>query len=91
MIAVFNIAVMASVYFSVPDNRDEAKGKLRTTSLFTQPGPVVNFRRHDVWQRRCVCLVQLRKAIHDVSSGFSETAMTFIMMLVGLGMVSEIC
>lgn len=27
---------------------------------------MVNFRRYDVWQRRCVCLVQLRKAIHDV-------------------------
>ncbi len=26
---------------------------------------MVNFRRHDVWQRRCVH-VQLRKAIHDV-------------------------
>ncbi len=67
LIAVFNIAVMASVYFWVPDIRDEAKGNLRRTiSLFAQPGPVVNFRRHDVWQRRCVCLVQLRKAIHDV-------------------------
>ncbi len=31
--------------------------------------------------------VQLRKAIHDVYFRFSETAMTFIMMLVGLGMV----
>lgn len=66
LIAVFNIAVMASVYFWVPDIRDEAKGKLREQFHFTQPCPVVNFRRYDVWQRRCVCLVQLRKAIHDV-------------------------
>ncbi len=29
LIAIFNIAVMASVYFWVPDIRDEAKGKLR--------------------------------------------------------------
>ena len=35
-------------------------------SLFTQPCPVVNFRRYDVCLRRSVCLVQLRKAIHDV-------------------------
>lgn len=66
LIAVFNIAVMASVYFWVPDIRDEAKGKLREQFHFTQPCPVVNFRRHHVWQRRCICLVQLRKAIHDV-------------------------
>ncbi|MDF9345744.1 MFS transporter AraJ [Escherichia coli] len=88
LIAVFNIAVMASVYFWVPDIRDEAKGKLREQFHFLRsPCPVVNFRRYDVWQRRCVCLVQLRKAIHDVYFRFFETAMTFIMMLVGLGMV----
>lgn len=87
LIAVFNIAVMASVYFWVPDIRDEAKGSYANNFTFAQPGPVVNFRRHHVWQRRCICLVQLRKAIHDVYFRFSETAMTFIMMLVGLGMV----
>ncbi|MEN1933010.1 MFS transporter [Escherichia coli] len=67
LIAVFNIAVMASVYFlgAGYSRRGERKAA-RTISLFAQPSPVVNFRRHDVWQRRCVCSVQLRKAIHDV-------------------------
>ncbi len=54
LIAVFNIAVMASVYFWVPDIRDEAKGKLREQFHFYTARPVVNFRRHHVWQRRCI-------------------------------------
>ncbi len=40
LIAVFNIAVMASVYFWVPDIRDEAKGKLREQFHFLRsPAP----------------------------------------------------
>ena len=40
LIAVFNIAVMASVYFWVPDIRDEAKGKLREQFHFLRPDHV---------------------------------------------------
>lgn len=39
LIAVFNIAVMASVYFWVPDIRDEAKGKLREQFHFCAARP----------------------------------------------------
>ena len=71
LIAVFNIAVMASVYFWVPDIRDEAKGKLREQFHFLRsPAPWLIFA-----------------ATMFGNAGFSETAMTFIMMLVGLGMV----
>ncbi|MGU0043852.1 hypothetical protein ACVXHA_20270 [Escherichia coli] len=59
----------------------------QTISLFTQPGPVVNFRRHDVWQRSVFAWFSYVKPYMMFISGFSETAMTFIMMLVGLGMV----
>ncbi|XNM55777.1 MFS transporter [Escherichia coli] len=88
LIAVFNIALMASVYFWVPDIRDEAKGKKTSTiSFFTQPCPVVNFRRYDVWQPGVFAWFSYVKPYMMFISGFSETAMTFIMMLVGLGMV----
>ncbi len=44
LIAVFNIAVMASVYFWVPDIRDEAKGKLREQFHFLRsPAPWLIF------------------------------------------------
>lgn len=39
LIAVFNIAVMASVYFWVPDIRDEAKGNLREQFHFCAARP----------------------------------------------------
>ncbi len=74
---------MASVYFWVPDIRDKRKESCANNFTFYAARPRGYFRRHHVWQRRCICLVQLRKAYMMFISGFSETAMTFIMMLLG--------
>ncbi len=52
LIAVFNIAVMASVFFGCRIFATRRKGSYANNFTFAQPGPVVNFRRHHVWQRR---------------------------------------
>ncbi|MFP1528188.1 MFS transporter [Escherichia coli] len=88
MIAVFNIAVMASVYFWVPDIRDEAKGKLREQFHFLRsPAPWLIFAATMFGNAGVFAWFSYVKPYMMFISGFSETAMTFIMMLVGLGMV----
>ncbi|MDX5540157.1 MFS transporter AraJ [Escherichia coli] len=72
LIAVFNIAVMASVYFWVPDIRP-APWLIFAATMFGNAGVFAWF--------------SYVKPYMMFISGFSETAMTFIMMLVGLGMV----
>ncbi|EPO2667053.1 MFS transporter [Escherichia coli] len=88
LIAVFNIAVMASVYFWVPDIRDEAKGKLREQFHFLRsPAPWLIFAATMFGNAGVFAWFSYVKPYMMFISGFSETAMTFIMMLVGLGMV----
>ncbi|BBU86137.1 hypothetical protein EIMP300_75370 [Escherichia coli] len=88
LIAIFNIAVMASVYFWVPDIRDEAKGKLREQFHFLRsPAPWLIFAATMFGNAGVFAWFSYVKPYMMFISGFSETAMTFIMMLVGLGMV----
>ncbi|MFO6427483.1 MFS transporter AraJ [Escherichia coli] len=88
LIAVFNIAVMALVYFWVPDIRDEAKGKLREQFHFLRsPAPWLIFAATMFGNAGVFAWFSYVKPYMMFISGFSETAMTFIMMLVGLGMV----
>ena len=88
LIAVFNIAVMASVYFWVPDIRDEAKGNLREQFHFLRsPAPWLIFAATMFGNAGVFAWFSYVKPYMMFISGFSETAMTFIMMLVGLGMV----
>lgn len=92
LIAIFNIAVMASVYFWVPDIRDEAKGKLREQFHFLRsPAPWLIFAATMFGNAGVFAWFSYVKPYMMFISGFSETAMTFIMMLVGLGMVLGIC
>lgn len=88
LISVFNIAVMASVYFWVPDIRDEAKGNLREQFHFLRsPAPWLIFAATMFGNAGVFAWFSYVKPYMMFVSGFSETAMTFIMMLVGLGMV----
>ena len=82
LIAVFNIAVMASVYFWVPDIRDEAKGKLREQFHFLRsPAPWLIFAATMFGNAGVFAWFSYVKPYMMFISGFSETAMTFIMML----------
>ncbi|EFW6868900.1 MFS transporter, partial [Shigella sonnei] len=78
LIAVFNIAVMASVYFWVPDIRDEAKGKLREQFHFLRsPAPWLIFAATMFGNAGVFAWFSYVKPYMMFISGFSETAMTF--------------
>lgn len=88
LIAVFNIAVMVSVAFWVPNISDEAKGKLREQFHFLKsPAPWLIFSTTMFGNAGVFAWFSYVKPYMMYISGFSESLMTFIMMLVGLGMV----
>lgn len=88
LIAVFNIAVMVSVAFWVPNISDEAKGKLREQFHFLKsPAPWLIFSATMFGNAGVFAWFSYVKPYMMYISGFSESLMTFIMMLVGLGMV----
>ena len=88
LIAVFNVAVMVSIGFWVPDLHDEAKGKLREQFHFLKsPAPWLIFAATLFGNAGVFAWFSYIKPYMIYVSGFSETVMTFIMMLVGLGMV----
>lgn len=88
LIAVFNVAVMVSIGFWVPDLHDEAKGKLREQFHFLKsPAPWLIFSATLFGNAGVFAWFSYIKPYMIYVSGFSETVMTFIMMLVGLGMV----
>lgn len=88
LIAVFNIAVILSVMFWVPNLRDESKGRLREQFHFLKsPAPWLIFSATMFGNAGVFAWFSYVKPYMMYISGFSETLMTFIMMLVGLGMV----
>ena len=88
LIAVFNIAVMVSVAFWVPNISDEAKGNLREQFHFLKsPAPWLIFSATMFGNAGVFAWFSYVKPYMMYISGFSEALMTFIMMLVGLGMV----
>lgn len=88
LIAVFNVVVMVSIGFWVPDLHDEAKGKLREQFHFLKsPAPWLIFSATLFGNAGVFAWFSYIKPYMIYVSGFSETVMTFIMMLVGLGMV----
>lgn len=88
LIAVFNVAVMVSIGFWVPALHDEAKGKLREQFHFLKsPAPWLIFSATLFGNAGVFAWFSYIKPYMIYVSGFSETVMTFIMMLVGLGMV----
>ena len=88
LIAVFNIAVMVSVAFWVPNISDETKGKLREQFHFLKPpAPWLIFSATMFGNAGVFAWFSYVKPYMMFISGFSEALMTFIMMLVGLGMV----
>ncbi|STE18160.1 MFS transporter AraJ [Citrobacter sp. wls718] len=88
LIAVFNIAVIASIAFWVPNISDEAKGKLREQFHFLKnPAPWLIFSATMFGNAGVFAWFSYVKPYMMYISGFSEALMTFIMMLAGLGMV----
>lgn len=91
LIAVFNIAVMASVYFGCRIFATRRKEATRTISLLRSPAPWLIFAATMFGNAGVFAWFSYVKPYMMFISGFSETAMTFIMMLVGLGMVLGMC
>lgn len=61
LIAIFDALVIFSVLMWVPKIHDKSETKLTAQFHFlTKPEPLADFRRHHVWQCRCVCVVQFR-------------------------------
>ncbi|EKP3588677.1 MFS transporter AraJ, partial [Salmonella enterica] len=88
LIAVFNIAVLTAIFFWVPDIRDEAKSSLREQFYFLRSlAPWLIFAATMFGNAGVFAWFSYIKPFMMYISGFSETSMTFIMMLVGLGMV----
>ncbi|EAA9320144.1 MFS transporter AraJ [Salmonella enterica] len=88
LIAVFNIAVLTAIFFWVPDIRDKAQGSLREQFHFLRsPTPWLIFAATMFGNAGVFAWFSYIKPFMMYISGFSETSMTFIMMLVGLGMV----
>ncbi|MEG0800218.1 MULTISPECIES: MFS transporter AraJ [Citrobacter] len=88
LIAIFNIAVIVSIAFWVPNIRDEAKGKLREQFQFLKsPAPWLIFSATMFGNAGVFAWFSYVKPYMMYISGFSEGLMTFIMMLAGLGMV----
>ncbi|MEG2397359.1 MAG: MFS transporter AraJ [Citrobacter sp.] len=88
LIAIFNIAVIVSIAFWVPNIRDEAKGKLREQFQFLKsPAPWLIFSATMFGNAGVFAWFSYVKPYMMYISGFSEGLMTFIMILAGLGMV----
>ena len=88
LIAVFNIAVICSIAFWIPDLRDEAKGRLREQFHFLKnSAPWLIFAATMFGNAGVFAWFSYVKPYMMYISGFPEASMTFIMMLVGSGMV----
>lgn len=88
LIAIFNLAVLASIVFWVPDLRDNAQGKLRAQFAFLKnPAPWWIFAATMFGNAGVFAWFSYVKPNMMYISGFSGAGMTFIMMLLGLGMV----
>lgn len=88
LIAVFNVAVILSIAFWVPNLRDTAKGRLGEQFHFLKkPAPWLIFAATMFGNAGVFAWFSYVKPWMMYISGFSETLMTLIMMLVGLGMV----
>nr|WP_159464158.1 MFS transporter AraJ [Scandinavium goeteborgense] len=89
LIAMFNIAVMASVAFWVPNITDNAQTKLRNQFHFLKsPAPWFIFAATLFGNAGVFAWFSYIKPFMMTVAGFSEGKMTVIMMLAGLGMVS---
>jgi DHA1 family arabinose polymer transporter-like MFS transporter len=88
LIAVFNIAVICSIAFWIPDLRDEAKGRLREQFHFLKnSAPWLIFAATMFGNAGVFAWFSYVKPYMMYISGLPEASMTFIMMLVGSGMV----
>lgn len=88
LIAVFNIAVMVAILRWIPDIVDEAKSNLREQFHFLKtPAPWFIFAATMFGNAGVFAWFSYIKPFMISISGFSETGMTLIMMLAGLGMV----
>ncbi|XUA18423.1 MFS transporter AraJ [Citrobacter sp. OP27] len=89
LIAMFNVAVMASVAFWVPNITDNAQTKLRNQFHFLKsPAPWFIFAATLFSNAGVFAWFSYIKPFMMTVAGFSEGKMTVIMMLAGLGMVS---
>lgn len=89
LIAMFNLAVMASVAFWVPNITDNAQTKLRNQFHFLKsPAPWFIFAATLFGNAGVFAWFSYIKPFMMTVAGFSEGKMTVIMMLAGLGMVS---
>lgn len=88
LISVFNLAVMASVFFWIPDLSDNAATTLREQFLFLKaPEPWLIFLATMCGNAGVFAWFSYIKPVMMTISGFPEAAMPGIMMLAGLGMV----
>ena len=88
LIAVFNVAVFLAIFCWVPTLYDRASTRLREQFRFlASPAPWLIFAATMFGNAGVFAWFSYVKPYMMFISGFSETAMTFIMMLVGLGMV----
>lgn len=88
LIAAFNLAVMVSVIFCIPDITDNAPTKLREQFHFLRSAaPWLIFLATLFSNAGVFAWFSYIKPVMINVSGFSETMMPWIMMLVGLGMV----
>ncbi len=88
LIAVFNLAVIVSIIFWVPDLRDEATTRLSEQFHFLKSSaPWCIFAATMFGNAGVFAWFSYIKPQMMYVTGFSENAMPFIMMLVGLGMV----
>ena len=88
LIAVFNIAVIISVIFCIPDISDNAPTKLSEQFHFLKsPAPWLIFLATLFSNAGVFAWFSYIKPVMMYVSGFSEATMPMIMMLAGLGMV----
>jgi DHA1 family arabinose polymer transporter-like MFS transporter len=89
LIAIFNVAVMISIIFWIPNIADEAKRKLREQFHFLKSAaPWCIFAATMFGNAGVFAWFSYIKPFMMTVAGFSEGKMTLIMMLAGLGMVS---
>ena len=88
LIAVFNVAVFLAICCWVPTLYDRASTRLREQFRFlASPAPWLIFAATMFGNAGVFAWFSYVKPYMMYISGFSESLMTFIMMLVGLGMV----
>ncbi len=89
LIALFNVAVMISVIYWIPNVADASKRRLREQFHFLKSAaPWLIFAATMFGNAGVFAWFSYIKPFMMSIAGFSEARMTFIMMLAGLGMVS---